>query len=169
MGATKIEWCDKVLKNFWSKVHKTEGCWEWQAGLFQGNGYGQFRVGAAKMKAHRVAYIITTGEIPLGKILCHTCDNRKCVNPRHLILADSKFNANDRERKNRGTRGRKIPKPGTRGSKNHAAKLTEHLVVKILELRRRGYSYSTLATCFNVSKSAIAQIIRGEKWQDVPR
>lgn len=145
MANTKIEWATKIIKNFWNKVDKTDSCWIWNAGLFKDNGYGQFRVGDKKMKAHRVSYMIINGNIPDGKILCHTCDNRKCVNPNHLILADHKFNAEDREKKGRGIRGRKIPKPKTRGSNNQ------------------------IANQFNVSQSAIAQIIRGEKWLHVQR
>ena len=71
---------------FWRKVHKTEKCWLWTAGK---NQYGYGLLGA-KIKnvdttsAHRIAYILTVGEIPKGLVIDHLCRVRHCVNPEHL-------------------------------------------------------------------------------------
>lgn len=167
MAQSKIEWTDKIINNFWEKVNKTDSCWLWEAGVFKGNGYGQFRVGDKKMKAHRVAYILIKGEIPEDKILCHSCDNRICVNPNHLTPADHKYNTMDMQKKGRANRN--VPKPNQRGSKNHASKLSEDDVSAIIALKKLGYSYKAIAEEYNVSISAIAQIIRGKKWQHVRR
>lgn len=70
-------------ERFWSKVVKTEGCWEWNAGLDH-HGYGAFFLNGGMKKAHRVAYEWEVGSIPGGLDLDHLCRNRKCVKPEHL-------------------------------------------------------------------------------------
>lgn len=85
---------------FWSKVNKTPFCWEWTASL--SHGYGQFMMPNRKLnRAHRVAWILVFGSIPLGLHVLHKCDNRKCVNPNHLFLGTNQDNIIDRVSKNR--------------------------------------------------------------------
>lgn len=51
--------------------------------------------------AHRVAYEIAFGHCPSGMVVMHKCDNRKCVNPRHLLLGTVGDNNRDRHEKGR--------------------------------------------------------------------
>lgn len=75
---------------FWQKVggghpNPTE-CWLWQGGI-TGAGYGLIAAGAPsseQLAAHRVAYEIIVGPIPVGLELDHLCRVRHCVNPSHL-------------------------------------------------------------------------------------
>lgn len=67
---------------FWARVDWSGGfdaCWPW-LGSRQRIGYGVFR----NTVAHRAAYVLSTGPIPLGLELDHLCANRGCVNPGHL-------------------------------------------------------------------------------------
>ncbi len=84
-----------LAASFWDKV-KTDpyGCWEWQAYVDQ-NGYGQFMVMGKRWFAHRFSWTISTGQIPAGMLICHSCDNKKCVRPDHLFLGDHSINALD--------------------------------------------------------------------------
>jgi hypothetical protein len=41
---------------------------------------------------HRVAWILTNGEIPEGLVIDHLCRNRKCVNPTHMRIVTPKVN-----------------------------------------------------------------------------
>jgi len=68
---------------FWSKVEKTNGCWNWTAGKFT-QGYGAFKLDGKNTHAHRISYELLVGEIPEGMTLDHLCRNRACVNPAHL-------------------------------------------------------------------------------------
>ena len=172
---TKIEWCNKLLNRFRSYVNRTsvddDNCWLWKAGCFQ-NGYGQFRVGKKKLKAHRVAWETEAGPIPDGMCVLHKCDNPRCVRFTHLFLGTHKDNAIDRMVKGRGATGKQHgmhTKPHKRspGEKNGAAKLTWEKVKTIRELHEvYGYSYTRLAIRFGVSASCVAFVCRYETWRN---
>jgi len=72
---------------FWSKVNKTDYCWEW-CGSIGSHGYGQIQVKSngkwSPQLAHRVSYVILKGPIAANLVLDHLCRNNICVNPEHL-------------------------------------------------------------------------------------
>lgn len=68
---------------FWSKVNKTDHCWEWTA-YRSPNGYGKFGYQGRIRSAHTVSYELTNGPIPSGMEIDHICRNRACVRPDHL-------------------------------------------------------------------------------------
>ena len=81
-------------ERFWEKVSKSESCWNW-IGAVTTTGYGVFqkgRRGEKLHKAHRFSYEIHNGKIPEGKLVLHSCDNKKCVNPIHLSIGNHSQN-----------------------------------------------------------------------------
>lgn len=54
------------------------------------------------------------------------------------------------------------------GQWHHNARLTDHEVELLLRLRDEGWSYNRLADKFEISKSSVAHICRGERRCQTP-
>lgn len=91
---------ERLQAKFLKKVRKTKGCWWWTAGESSG-GYGSLSFGGKPQKAHRVSFTLFKGPIENGLLVCHSCDNKLCVNPEHLWLGTDKDNTMDSIKKGR--------------------------------------------------------------------
>jgi len=88
-----------MLAEFWAAADVRQGdesaCWLWRA--VEPHEYGRFR----GELAHRVAYELTRGSIPLGYFVRHRCDTPACVNPDHLLIGTARDNVHDMYRRDR--------------------------------------------------------------------
>ena len=125
-------------------------CWTWK-GAAKGNGYGHATHQGRNMPAHRKAFMIFKGEIPEGFDVCHTCDNRWCVNPAHLFVGTRSENMADAMAKGR-TAG---------GNRKH---LTEMQLQEVTRRLRIGEQDSQIAQALNLNHSTISSIKRGQSY-----
>lgn len=85
----------KPLKRLKNKSKATEnGCHLYTGSLLK-TGYGQFWLDGKNVLAHRASYELNNGPIPKGLNICHSCDVRHCINPRHLFLGTQSDNIKD--------------------------------------------------------------------------
>ena len=89
----------RLLSNI--KINEQTDCWEWQ--LATNNiGYGFIRGLSGMQTTHRLSYELHNNiKIPRNMCVCHTCDNKICVNPDHLWLGTRKQNVKDMINKGR--------------------------------------------------------------------
>lgn len=123
-----------------------EVCWPW-LGAGKGNGYGHTSQGGA----HRRAYELLVGPIPDGMDVCHSCDNRACINPDHLFLGTRAENMEDMKLKGRGAGG----------NRKH---LTESMVQEIRRRLAAGTPPRTIADVMNVNYGTVTAIKEGRSY-----
>lgn len=154
------------MKNFWNKIEMIpeHSCWEW-VGYKDKDGYGRLKTNQRDLRAHRLSYELHKGVIPIGKLICHMCDNTSCVNPNHLFLGTRLDNSRDCIKKGRHpNRSKNLIRYS--GEKNAAAKLTKLQVDTIRFFYSQGdYSQQRLADLYNVSQALISFILLQKIWK----
>lgn len=147
---------EKFIRRFWKKINKTDGCWLW-SGAISAHGYGYIKQHGQARLAHRVSWEMEGGPIPNGLFVCHRCDVRNCVNPKHLFLGTHDDNMQDASEKGRWACG----------EKQWMSKLTAAQVVEIRRLRSNGIKLKVIAEEFGVSTPTICQIINRKLWAHI--
>jgi hypothetical protein len=140
------------------------GCWNW-TGTMDNSGYGVisgklFEQHYGKLLAHRASWILFKGLLPEGDgahgtVVMHKCDNRRCVNPMHLMLGTQADNVKDMMVKRRHVVGEKLKQSGI----NHfMSKITRQEDVDLICSGK--HTNLELAEMFNVSKDVIKRVKR---------
>lgn len=135
------------------KLNHTTGCWEWLASKTK-FGYGQFQ----NTQSHRWIYQYVHNKVlPIDIVVCHTCDNPSCVNPKHLWQGTQKQNIQDMFNKKRNP-------PPTRGELDGMAKLTAQ---KVKQIRTSPLSGKELARLYDVTPQTICDIRKRRSWRHI--
>lgn len=153
------DYLDKIKKRIGNSIDLEGECWRWTKTICK-SGYGQISYRSSREYAHRVSYIVHKGEIPDGLHVCHTCDNKWCVNPDHLWVGTQKDNAQDMVMKNR--------KITVFGEENGKSKLTKNDVLEIRKSYKKGIKgYPQIAKQFSISTSTVQAIIERRTWDHI--
>ena len=148
-----------VETRFWKYVEKRDPaeCWPWIGKAVQ-KGYGVINDGGHLIRAHRLSFAIHKGPIASGLFVCHSCDNRLCVNPHHLFLGTNKENLQDASRKGRMSWG----------ERHYCSTLTQKDVEKIFHLKRTtSLLQREIAEQFGIRQSAVSRILAGVRWKNI--
>ena len=143
-----------MAARFWNKVEKSNGCWTW-IGAAVPRGYGRFYWNGKPRYAHRVSLELAGRAVPEGAVVMHTCDNPRCVNPKHLKVGTQSENMRDASRK-----GRIAGMQDWSGERNPRAKLSGAATA---EISASPEPTKILADRFGVSSVRIQQIRRAAK------
>jgi len=147
-------------RRFWSKVRRgnAEECWEWVGGSWNKNGYGLFHTSEPRkmVTAHRFSWKLSNGDAG-DRLVCHHCDNPKCVNPAHLFLGTQQDNMADKCRKGRQARG----------ERSGHVRLTEAVVMDIRARRAAGAVMREIAEALGLSISTVTKVANRQTWRHV--
>ncbi len=91
-----------------------------------------------------------------GEVVMHICDNKKCVNPEHLVIGTHKLNSEDMVAKSRQAKGELAGN----------SKLVEAQVLQIRKLQGK-YSSRQVAEIFSISKTNVLDIWNNRIWRHV--
>jgi hypothetical protein len=143
-----LEWPDR----FWSKVTKTDTCWNWSAGL-DSSGYGVIRYLNKNKKAHRVSYLMEYGDFDESLLVLHKCDTPSCVRPDHLFLGSQSDNMTDMVVKGRhGAGSQSLP------SFEEFSKIIPKR--KVSSTCRNGHEYTKENTRLKLIKKRVIRVCR---------
>jgi hypothetical protein len=123
-------------------------CWPW-TGKLAANGRPYFTVDGKKRLAYDIVRELVTGiPLPPDKMNRHTCDNKICCNPTHVIVGTHEENMLDMTSRER-----------------HG--LTHHAVKAIRRALASGQTQQAIADLFGVSRENISAIATGRTYKHV--
>jgi len=144
----------KNLNLFMGGIIKHDDCFEWNKS-YTNDGYGQTTVHYKNWRTHRLSYSLFYGPIPDGLLVCHSCDNKKCLNPLHLFVGTVKDNALDASKKGLIC-----------GELSSSNILTEELIWKLCdEIINTNSTIFELATKFDISHHTIRDLLKAKTWK----
>lgn len=151
---------ESLEQRLWAKVRigSDSECWEWQGHVTK-NGYGQIGHKGVLIYAHRAAATVILDYLDPEATVMHTCDNRRCCNPAHLVVATMAENNADKIAKGRANY--------RKGEHHERSKLTWE---QVREIRQRWNNTTAtgpaMAEEYGVSPAAIEYIVTNRSWFD---
>lgn len=138
----------------WVEIADTDECIEFPGSRV--DGYGNFRFQDRIYKAHIASYLVHVGEIPEGLLVRHSCDNRPCVNPRHLSIGTHEDNKRDSMERGRHTHG----------SRAKTSVLSESDVI-LLRTVDADIPAGEAAKKYGITVGHVSNVRRGRVWKHV--
>lgn len=146
-----------VRDRFMSKVvvDAAAKCWTWTGSCTQA-GYGRFGWSHPRLTilAHRASLLIFRGLNAGQSLVCHRCNNPRCVNPDHLFVGTNAESMDNARRKGRTLQGRRNP----------LAKLTDGVIHAI---RNDPRPQRSIAADYGVSQDTIHNVKARKRWAHI--
>ena len=136
-------------------------CWECCSHKPAKAGYPQLHRGGCTQNAHRYVYQLIKGEIPLGQVVSHTCDNKLCMNPDHLILGTPQDNVNDYMERQYNVDEFKRKVKEAKGE-DMAYKFKKDKREEIIEAYKSGMKVNDIIKTLDISRGMLYNILRKE-------
>ena len=163
------------LSRFHERFDKTakNDCWKWTSSI-DPYGYGYLSIHQKKIRVHRIAYLLQFNLDPVGYLVCHTCDIRSCINPKHLFLGTNVENSNDRDSKGRTAKGNQhasriyVGAPYLpRGEQHPNHKLNVQAILAIRRMHSNGLTQRAIAYAIGVKEITVWKVIHRKTWAHV--
>lgn len=149
---------DLIEQKFWSKVNvgAQDECWLWKS---ERDYYGKVKLPKCgpQVDSHKLAYILANGAVPQGLVVRHSCDVKRCCNPKHLLLGTKHDNILDAVERRQHAFGERIGQ----------SVLKDPQIVEIREQFAQGYSHREIARTFGVNRRTVGLIVRRQAWKHV--
>lgn len=154
-------WPGRYAERFYSRCRATDaGCMVMQQGgdkdgypmvsfRYHGKEYGR--------RASHVSLGLNGVQVPKGEQVNHHCDNRKCVNPRHLFVGTQDDNVKDMMEKGRHAHG----------DQHVISKLTSEAVKDIRRNCTARGAPKLFAAKYGVAISTIYAVKCGQNWRHI--
>ena len=149
----------KDIDRFWSKIkfpNDLNDCWLFNS-FHDKDGYVFFWWNNKRIASHRFSYIIHHQNETISDLLvCHSCDNPSCVNPKHLFVGDAIDNMIDRDAKNRNIKGQQV----------NTSIVTEEKLYNLIENinNKNITTIKDAATFLQIKEQETLKIINGKSW-----
>jgi len=133
---TELQVEDIVLKFRRPVTVDQNGCWNW-LGSISSQGYGLFN---GKV-VYGIVFRMVGKTCALDRVICHRCDNKKCINPNHLYEGTYTENMLDSLRAGRG--------------------IGPEVYRKMVELKAQGFIQADIARKLGVSRGTVSLFFKG--------
>ncbi len=159
-----MRYSNKQRTRFWSNVTlgDADNCWLWKRSI-NSTGYGQVALTVDNigriLKAHKVAWEMKhDATIAPGVRATHTCGERLCCNPAHILLI-APAPADDPQRIEPTT-------SQARGERHGMSKLTDKQVA-LIKYRLSALSTREIADMLGIGYHAVWDIRQGNTWSHI--
>jgi len=152
----------KMIQRFFAKIKKPmfeNECWEWIGASKDGYGYFRNTLTKKQTRVNRLSFDLFNGPLDENLLVLHTCDNSKCVNPKHLFQGTHGDNVRDKVNKGRSLFGELCP----------TSVLTEVFIKQLIVDILNGHNITIQQVCHwtGVSITTIRDIFLGNTWKHV--
>lgn len=152
----------------WLQIRKgaADACWPWVGGK-DSDGYGVMDYSGKAVRAVRVVYTLTKGDIPEGLMVLHGCEGsyppgdtsyRACCNPAHMSAGTAAENSCQ------------MVERGRAGKRGGPPKLTYEIAeeIRLRYARAHGKGVGVLAAEYGITRQMLTRIVQRKSWAKPP-